>query len=92
MVLTVDDPGHPPQSQQDKETHPIEGVLVENEDNVQHEGHHHHQTIKHFKHVMEELQAVSKQLPCQLHHEEREKRQAEVMKHLHQQMLVSRIT
>lgn len=61
---------------------------MEDEDNVQDEGHHHHQTIKYLKLVVEKLQAVSKELPSQLHHEECEKSQAQVMKHLQQQILV----
>lgn len=84
VLLTVDDSGHPPESQQDEETHPIEGVLMEDEDDVQHEGNDHHQTVKHLKLVVKELQAVSKQLTGQLHHEEREEGQAQVVKHLQQ--------
>lgn len=82
VLLTVDNPGHPPESQQDEETHPIKGVFMEDEHNVQHEGGHHHQSIKHLKLVLKELQAVSIQLPGQLHHEECEERQAQVVKHL----------
>lgn len=52
------------------------------EDNVQDKGHHHHQSVKHLKLVLEELQAKRIQLPNQLHHEESEQGQAEVVKHL----------
>lgn len=82
MLLTVDNSGHSPESQQDEETHPIKGVLMEDEYDVQHEGQHHNHTIKHFELVLEELQAIRKQLPSQLHHEECEKGQAQVVKHL----------
>ncbi len=82
MLLTINDSGHPPESQQDEETHPIKGVLMEDEDNVQHEGNHNHETIKHLKLVLKKLQAVSKKLTSQLHHEECENSQAQVVKHL----------
>lgn len=55
---------------------------MEDENNIQHKGHHHHKTIKHFKRVLEELKAVGKQLPSQLHHEEGKNSQAQVVKHL----------
>lgn len=82
VSLTVDDSGHPPESQQDEETHCIKRVFVKDEDDVHDEGHHHHQAVKHLKLVMQKLQAVREDLPSQLHHEEREQREAEVMKHL----------
>lgn len=82
MLLTIDNSGHSPESKQNEETYPIKGVLVEDEDNVQHKRNNHYQTIKHLKLVMKELQAVSKQLTSQLYHEECKKSQAQVVKHL----------
>jgi len=87
--LTVNNPGHPPESQQDEETHPIKGIFMEDEDNVQQEGHHHHHTIKHLKLVLKELHLVSKQLPKQFHHKEGEKCQAQVVKYLPHTQLVT---
>lgn len=82
VLLTIDDSSHPPESQQDKETHPIKGILMEDEHNVQDKGNHHHGSIKHLKLVMKELNAVSVELTNQLHHEEWEKSQAQVVEHL----------
>lgn len=82
VILTVDNSGHPPESQQDEETHRIKGVLVEDEDDVQHEGNHHHQTVKHLKLVLKEFQAEGVQLTSQFHYEECENSQAQVVKHL----------
>lgn len=82
VALTVDNPGYPPESEQDQKTYPIKGVLMEDEDNVQDERHYHHKTIKHLKFVQEEFQAVCKHLPSQLQHEEGENSQAQVVKNL----------
>lgn len=82
VQLTVDYPGHSPKPQQDEETHPIKGIYVEDEDNVQDEGHQYHQSIEHLKLVLKKLQAKCIQLPYQLHHEEGEKGQAQVVEHL----------
>lgn len=82
MLLTVDDSSHPPETQQDEQTHAIKSVLMKDEDDVQHEGDHHHQSINHFKLMLEELQAICKQLPSQLYHEECEQCEAQVVKHL----------
>lgn len=82
MSLTVNDSGHPPETKQNQEAHAVEGVLAEDEDDVQHKGQHHHYAVKHLKPVLEELQAVRKQLTDQLHHEERQKCQAQVVEHL----------
>lgn len=68
-LRTIDDSGHPPETQQDEETNPIEGVLAEDQNNVQHKGNYHHHTIKHLKLVVEKLSAVSKHFAGQLHHE-----------------------
>lgn len=73
MLLTIDNSSHSPESQQDEQTKPIKGILVEYENNVQHKGNYHHQTIEHLKSVLEKLHAVSKQFTGQLHHEEGEK-------------------
>lgn len=70
--LTIDNPGYPPQPEQDQQAHAIESILSGDVHNVQDEGNHHHNPIKHFKLVLEEVQAVGKDLPCQLHHEEGE--------------------
>lgn len=70
MLLTVNNSGHPPEPQQNEETYSIKGVLMEDENNVQHEGNYHHQTIEHLKLVLKKLQAVSEQLTSQLYHEE----------------------
>ncbi|TNN44379.1 hypothetical protein EYF80_045421 [Liparis tanakae] len=43
------------ESKQDKETHSIKGVLMEDEHNLQYKGNHHHHTIKHLKLVLKEL-------------------------------------
>lgn len=82
LIRTVYDPGHPPQPQQDQKTHAIKGVLTGNVNNVQDEGHHHHNPIKHLKLVLEKLQLVGVQLHEQLHHEEGQEGQAEVVEHL----------
>lgn len=89
VLLTIDNSGHPPESQQDEESYPIKGVLVEDENNVQHKGNYHHQTIEHLKPVLEKLQVVSKQLTSQLHQEECQKSQAQVVKHLPKKKYVS---
>lgn len=62
---------------------------MKDEDNVQHEGNYHHQTIKHLKLVVKELQAESVQFTSQLQHEEREESQAQVVKHLQKNHCVS---
>lgn len=80
--LTIDDSGHPPETQQDQEAKTIEGVFVKDEDNVQQKGNHHDKTVKHLKLVIEELKAVGVQLPHELHHEKGEKSQAEVVENL----------
>lgn len=80
--LTVDYPGHPPEPEEDQEAHAIKGIFTGDIHNVQDEGHNHHQPVKHLKLVMEELQLVSKELPSQLHHEEGEKSQTQVVEHL----------
>lgn len=80
--LTIDDSGHPPETQQDQEAKAIKGVLMEDEDDVQHKGNHHDKTIKHLKFVIEELPAIGEEFPHQLHHEEGQKSQAEVVKNL----------
>lgn len=82
VALTVDNPGYPPESEQDQKTYPIKGVLMEDEDNVQDERHYHHKTIKHLKFVQEEFQLVCKHLPSQFQHEEGENSQAQVVKNL----------
>lgn len=82
MRLTVNDPGYSPESQQDEETHSIKDVFEEDDDDVQDKGHQHHQSVKHLKLVLEELQAKREQLRNQLHHEEGEQGQAQVVKHL----------
>lgn len=69
LLLTIDDSGHPPETQQDEETNSIKGVLMEDKNNVQHKGNYHHQTIKHLKLVLKKLSAVSKHFTSQLHHE-----------------------
>lgn len=69
MLLTIDNSGHPPESQQDEKTYAVKGILMEDENNVQHEGNYDHQTIEHLKLVLKKLQAVSKHLTGQLHHE-----------------------
>lgn len=80
--MTIDDPRHPPQTQHDEQTHPVEGVLVEDEGDVQHEGQHHHEPVKYLKLMLEELQAIRVQFSSQLHHEEREQSEAQVVEHL----------
>lgn len=54
---TVDDPGHPPQPEQNQQAESFELVLVEQEDHVEDEGDHHHDGVQDFKLVVEELQA-----------------------------------
>lgn len=81
-LLTIDDSGHPPETQQDEETKAIKGVLVEDEYNVQHKGNHHYQTIKHLKFVLEKLPAIGVKFTEELHHEKGQKSQAEVVKNL----------
>lgn len=87
-LLTIDYSGHPPESQQDEKTNPIKRVFMEEEGNIQHKGHNHHQTVKHLKLVIKKLQAISKKLPSQLHHEERHQSQAQVMKDLQQRIVM----
>lgn len=82
LSLTIDDSGHPPETQQDQEAEAVEGVLVEDEDNIQHKRNHHDQTIKHLKFVVEELPAIGEEFPHELHHEKGQKSQAEVVKNL----------
>lgn len=82
VLLTINNSGHPPEPQQDEETYPIKSILVEDENNVQHKGNDHHQTVEHLKLVLEKLQVVSKQLTSQLYHEESKKSQAQVVKDL----------
>lgn len=81
-LLTVDDSGHPPQTQQDEETNAIKGVLVEDENNVQHKGNHHYQSIKNLKFVLEKLPAIGEKFTEELHHEKGQKSQAEVVENL----------
>lgn len=80
--LTIDDSGHPPETQQDQESKAVEGVFVEDEDNVQHKGNHHDKTVKHLKFVIEELPAIGVELPHELHHEKGKKSQAQVVENL----------
>lgn len=80
--LTVDNPGHPPQPEQDEEANAIKRVLLGNVDDIQHERHDDHHPVKHLKLVVEELASVGVDLSCQLHHEEGEQSQAQVMEHL----------
>lgn len=87
MLLTVDNSGHPPESQQDEKTNAVKGILMEDENNVQHKGNDDHQTIKHLKLVLKKLQAVSKQLTSQLHHKECEKSQAQIVKYLQTKLI-----
>lgn len=81
--LTVDYPGHPPEPEEDQEAHRgVKSIFTGCIHNIQDEGHNHYQPVKHLKLVMEELQLVSKELPSQLHHEEGEKSQTQVVEHL----------
>lgn len=79
---TINDPGHSPQPEQDEQAHAIKGVFFRDVHDIQDEGHDHDDRIKHFKPVMEKLEPKRVQLKGQLHYEEGEQRQAEVVKHL----------
>lgn len=57
---TVDDPGHPPQPEQNQQAKSLKLVLLEQEDKVEDEGNHHHKGIQDFKLVVKELHAEDK--------------------------------
>lgn len=82
MNHTINDPGHPPQPEQDEQACGVKGVFLWDVHNIQDEGHNHDDCIKHLKLVVEKLEPIRVQLKAQLHHEEGKQRQAEVMKHL----------
>lgn len=67
---TVDDPGHPPEPQEDQEPHGLKLVLPEDEDNVEDEGHDDNDRIQHLKLVVEELPAVDKDFKPHLNQED----------------------
>lgn len=89
VLLTIDDSSHSPETQQDKKTHSIKYIIMEDEDYVQHKRHHHHQSIKHLEFMLEELKAICEEFPGYLHHEECEKCQAHVVKHLPSELLIT---
>lgn len=80
---TINDPGHPPQPEQDEQAHAVKGIFVGDVHDIQDEGHDYNDPIEHLKLVVEKLEPKRVQLKTQLHHEEGEQRQAEVVKHLH---------
>lgn len=57
---TVDDAGHPPQPEQNQQAESLKLVLLEQEDEVEDEGNHHHNGIQDFKLVVKELHAEDK--------------------------------
>ena len=58
--LTVDDPGHPPQPEQNQQPQCLKLMLPEQEDNIKNEGNHHHNGIQDLKLVVKELEAEDK--------------------------------
>lgn len=82
FIHTINDPGHSPQPEQDDQAHTIKGIFFGDVHDIQDERHDHNNPIKHLELVVEKLQLKSVQLKAQLHHEEGEQRQAEVVKHL----------
>lgn len=69
---TINDPGHPPQSEQNEQAHAIKGVFFGDVHDIQDKGHDHDDPIKHLKLVVEKLEPKGVQLEAQLHHEEGE--------------------
>ena len=54
---TIDDPGYPPQPEQDQQSQSLEFMLPEQEDDVEDEGNDHHDGVQDLKLVVKELQA-----------------------------------
>ena len=79
---TVDDPGHPPQPQQDEQAQSLELMLPEHEDDVEDERNHNDDGVQDFKLVVEELQAENEYFKGNLHHKEGQDDYAQVVEHL----------
>lgn len=79
---TVDDPGHPPQPEQNQQFKSLKLMLPEQENDVENKGNHDDNRVQDFKLVMEELQAENKYFKGNFYHKEGQDGNAHEVEHL----------
>lgn len=79
---TIDDPGYPPQPEQDQQSQSLEFMLPEQEDDVEDEGNDHHDGVQDLKLVVKELQAEDQYFKENLRHEKGQYSKAHIVEHL----------
>lgn len=81
-ALTVDDPGHPPQPEQNQQAQSLELMLLEQDDDVEDERNHDDDRVQDFKLVVEELPTENKYFKENLYHKEGQDGDTYVVEHL----------